>query len=499
MNIAPTLPRALLAILLVALLVVAPRPSGAEGDAPNPEDAKRKAMESKRKDVSKKSASAHATLGDWCHGKKLFEAALAEFKRSLEFDPDQSKARERLGFVKKDGQWSEDPKKAPKKKDEAPESTKYALLDEYKLKAKKEADTLANSWCDFGDYCKKAGFETEAKDAWRVAIDYARDHAKAREALGFKKEASGAWVDAGDRAEKDAMQKKAAEVAGGEVIQKETADDKVLGKKTTKRQSTHFFFQTTLPEALLPELIKLAELTRDQFYAEFEVPTDRNLVEKIVWGVLLNTKEEHDKWIDGMMDGSDGNRDWYKRGGGFWKPEPPQYEGYKGQESDEGVKDFVVHYTAHVFFHYYMIPKSDNVKPWLYEGMGHYFTHKIMRTGLTNCIVQSTGGGGKKGVPRDSDYWKQFIREAVTTGADPEMNRVMIVGVNELDGETLVKAWSVLDFLMTTRKKDFFTFLERLKEADGTDKGQEEALKSALGWGYAELDHEWELYVKKNY
>ncbi len=487
-----------LAALLVALAFALPVGLRAEGDSPSPEEAKRKSYESKVAAARKKAASMHASLADWCHGKKLYEPAFAEYQRVLQWDPNHSKARDRLGFSKQGEEWIEDPKKKDKvkRKDEASDNVRYALLDEYKNKAKKDGGSVADAFFDVGEWCRKNGLETEANENLRTAIDYEKDHAKAREALGFKK-SGGAWVGAEDRAEKEAMQKKAAAAEGGASIDKSTADDKAVGTKLTKRQSTHFFLQTTLADPVLAELVKLAETTRSEFHTLFDVPEGRELVDGLIWGILLKEQKEYHAWIDGMVDGSEGNRDQLKRTGGHCKYEPPQYVGYEDEIS--GTRDFVVHYTTHVLHHYYMSPAPGVMQPWLYEGMAHYFSHRLLRTALTNCFVQATGNTNKAGVPRDSDYWKQFIREAVVNGRDPDMRIVMTAGINQLDGEMLVKAWSVLEWLMSTRKKEFFSFFEALKSTDGSGPQQEGALKETLGWAYADLDHHWREHVRKNY
>ncbi len=492
------MPRALRLVLALALLLPFSGALRAQADDPAPEDPKRKTYEGKVKDARKKAASKHSDLGEWLYGKKLYAESIPEYERALSYDADHSKARERMGFVKKEGGgWNADPKKAPKRKSECPEEKKYAYLDEFANKVKKEGHELAEVFWSLGDWCKKNGFAAEAEDACRMCIDHERDHAKAREALGFKKDSGGAWVGASDRAEKDAMGKKAASASEGRPIQKATADDKAIGATLTKRESAHFFFQTSSPDKLLAECVRLAETTREEFYTQFEIPADRVLVEGLVWGILLTKQAEYHAWIDQMVDGSQGNRDQLKRTGGHLKHEPPQYIGYHDDENS--TKDFVVHYTIHVLHHYYMNPAAGAMQPWLYEGTGHYFSHRLLRTGLTNCFTQATGDTSKKGVPRDSDWWKQFIREAVVGGRDPEMRILMTAGINQLDGEMLVKAWSVIEWLMGTKRSEMLAFHEALKSTDGKAESQESALKAAFGAGYIELDQAWREYVRKSY
>lgn len=50
-------------------------------------------------------AEAHYKLGLWCLDAKLFREASGEFRKAIAIHPDHAGARERLGYVRKDGQW----------------------------------------------------------------------------------------------------------------------------------------------------------------------------------------------------------------------------------------------------------------------------------------------------------------------------------------------------------------------------------------------------------
>lgn len=50
-------------------------------------------------------AAGHYALGLWCTEKKLFREARQEFEKTLAIAPDHKSARERLGYVLKDGKW----------------------------------------------------------------------------------------------------------------------------------------------------------------------------------------------------------------------------------------------------------------------------------------------------------------------------------------------------------------------------------------------------------
>ncbi|MBL7222454.1 MAG: hypothetical protein ISS72_01245 [Candidatus Brocadiae bacterium] len=52
-----------------------------------------------------KDAAGHFALGLWCTEQKLFREARQEFEKTIALDPDHKGARERLGYVYRDGKW----------------------------------------------------------------------------------------------------------------------------------------------------------------------------------------------------------------------------------------------------------------------------------------------------------------------------------------------------------------------------------------------------------
>lgn len=55
--------------------------------------------------VEEKDADGHFALGLWCTDQKLFGEARKQFEAAVAADPNHKSAREKLGFVSKDGKW----------------------------------------------------------------------------------------------------------------------------------------------------------------------------------------------------------------------------------------------------------------------------------------------------------------------------------------------------------------------------------------------------------
>ncbi|MBI3273292.1 MAG: hypothetical protein HYZ53_30160 [Planctomycetes bacterium] len=485
----------------VALLALAAL-SRAWGDdppkTPTPEEKLRQSYESRLRDRSRDAASARVAAAEFCYGKKLYEVAALEYELALKLDPTNAKAHERLGYKKTAAGWEEKPSGTAKRKNECPANEVNNLTSDYNDRTRKTYPKIADEFFELGKWCRERKLEEEAKGAWREALGFAPDHAKAREALGFKKEGD-KWVSADDRAAADAMKKKVAGAKEGEEIAQPSEDEKKLGFPLAKRKGAHFVLQAAFGQDDVKEWMKLAEAAFDDFHALLEVPADHPVVEEPITGFLLDTKSQHEAYVDKLTDGSPGQKDFMKKGGGQVEFSPPRFEGWKGGAAKEELADITVHMSVHVLFQYYMALGADNVMPWLYESMAYTFTVRLRRSALTHCITQSTGGGGKEEMPRDAGHWKQAMKESVRKGQDPAVDRMLTAGINSIQGDLLLKGWSMLDWMLATRKEAFLKFLSTMKEAPKDGKAQLTAWKAAFGKSPEECEVEWRAWVLSTY
>jgi hypothetical protein len=95
-------------------------------------------------------------LAEWCNDEGLRDLAEAEWERTLKIDPDHAVAREKLGYVKKDGKWIEDERRETRKR------IRLALSG---LKLPKERPKPKNEWE------KKALDFLMYRENWYTALD----------------------------------------------------------------------------------------------------------------------------------------------------------------------------------------------------------------------------------------------------------------------------------------------------------------------------------------
>ena len=82
-------------------------------------------------------------------------------------------------------------------------------------------------------------------------------------------------------------------------------------------------------------------------------------------------------------------------------------------------------------------------------------------------------------------------------GKDPDINAVLkCKNFAELSGPETVKAWSIVDFLMSDHRDKFIEFCKDLRAS--TDNG-ESSFKKVFGWTPQDLDNRWRAYAKQAY
>jgi hypothetical protein len=163
----------------------------------------------------------------------------------------------------------------------------------------------------------------------------------------------------------------------------------------------------------------------------------------------------------------------------------------------EDMRNHLVHCTGHFTVRAFSrgVPHTP---AWLTEAWGHYCEHAKLGQGHVACSQRAQYGGaggiadkGKFSTKDAKDRCRGIIREGT---AEPMAN-LSKLDLNSLNGDHLAKGWSVVEWLMSTRKAQFIAWLEAMNKM-----AQEEALGSAIdGWNFAKLDEEWEAYVKAKY
>lgn len=452
--------------------------------------------------ANRKWADEHAALGEFCAGKKLFREAVGEYSTALLRWPAHAAARAYLGYKPQDAGWVEDPAAQVKRANEVTGDTEARLLREYE-------DRLARlgkrAGADYGQIAQAfvagARRKEEAEKLWQLALDYDSEHVQAREALGFKKE-EGRWVGAEERAERERIAQAVKQASDGQEVADESAVERAVGMKLTKRQSDHFVIQAYCDPVRTKELVRLAETTWAEFHALTEM---KKPILGRIEGLVFQTSGQHEKYVEKVSPAPAAQKENMKRLAGDLNWDPLRFEGYESDRGPGYPRDFTVHDTAHLLLLGYSEVPGAKLKAWLYEGMALYFTERITHTAIQFCVASadpksgsSAQGGGGAAAKRDltdTKTWRKMLKEQVRADQTYGLPSLVQAGTDAMSQAMAVQSWSLVEFLLTRHRKEFLVFVSGLR----VGKEQGAAMRDAMGVGFVELEREWKRYVLANY
>ncbi|NUN47569.1 MAG: hypothetical protein HUU15_01900 [Candidatus Brocadiae bacterium] len=440
-----------------------------------------------------RAAKEHVSLARFAWSRKLYKVAFEQNVRAAELDPANAEAQKGAGRKLDGGVWKDDPASTVKKVNEGSESDREAALRALEEKRKPAFVKIVKDLEGLAESAAKGGLAREAEETWKFLLEYDTDHAKARAALGYEKQ-DNRWVPPEDVKKRAEGGKKIAGAKEGEEYAEQTATEKATGWKLTKRRSANFLVTGLYTDSQIRELVRCAEGARAAFLEEFRV--EEGGLDFQVEFVFVQTKSEHETFVDTCDQIEPHNRTNYRNLGGFTKFRPAHFsEVVQGGGDWAYVKDVCVHDTIH---HQFAAWSGVDTRAWLDEGMAYWFTDRLLKTAETRCIAFSmTGGGGGGGRSFDNPLdWKGLVREMIQDGTNPPIDEVMEGHINSLNARKGCKAWSLVDFMMTKHRDRFFAFIDHLRN----DVKQEEAIREAFGVkGYRELDELWKDWVFEAY
>ncbi len=456
------------------------------GDPPDPKSEWQKKWDA----AVKNAAREHAGLAKIAWSRKLFAVAFEDNSKAATLDPANADAQKGLGKKNEGGVWIDDPKATVKKTNEGKENeidTAKAALED---KRKSAYARILKELEGVGDFAAKNKLGDDEKKTWRLVLEYDENHEKARKALGFEKQ-DGRWVAPDDVTKRKEGGKKIAGADEGKPDENPSQVEGRTGWKTTKRRSAHYFIEGLYSDGEIKELVRCAEGARTAFLETFELKAD-DLNESVDM-VFVKTEEQHAKFIDTCEEVQDKGA--FKKTGGVTLYNPTHMsEAVQGGGDWDYVKDVCCHDAIH---HLFAMWAGNVGNAWLDEGLSYWFTDRLLKSAETHCIQFALSGGGGGGKSWDNVLdWRGLIKEMLATNANPDIQEVMEGHINSLNAKKGCKAWSLVDYMLQARKKEFFKFIELMQ---GETK-QEDALKQAFGVsGYKEFDEKWREWVGKTY
>jgi hypothetical protein len=397
-----------------------------------------------------------------------------------------------MGYKKtEDGKWEDDPTAKQefgnKKKGEDAAKVQKGWNDKVETAGK----DLSRQWSDLALWCKKNTLEKESADAFRKALEYDPGNATARKELGYEKVGkSGVWISKFERELRKEMKDGIAKAPQGTDSTAESDVEKALGVKTKKRESGHFVIES--PHMSGPDMISIMQHVEHAYAMYHKIFGQEDLFGgRKMTHVILKDKPQHERYIDAFRKGSAAEIDLSKKSTGSMGF--PRSEQNQETRPIESVRDMAVHSTIQMLSNLY----TKGEHHWLHEGTSYHFTRLMLDTAATYCVDLAGTSPANRGKDyKDPDDWPIVCKVWVRENKDPDMLAILkCTNVQELDGAETVKAWSLIEFLITEHRERFIKLCSAL--GSGTDV--EKAFKEVFEWSVEDLDRRWKTYVKASY
>jgi hypothetical protein len=425
-------------------------------------------LDKKLGDIDRSNPDALAEVAGWAKDQKMRAWQLLA-REVLKNDPNNEKANTILGHTKVGNRWY-------KSKSEADAARKAELEADMKAKG---FIKLPGGWISKEDkplYDKdKSAFELDDNGVYR-------DKATVMKERGLTL-VKGKWVRGASPADAADMEE----------------FRKVVGEEILIVQFDHFRLCMMNTDAKkIEELGNMCEKTYAWCLKEFGKPADYDIWQRrkaTFWAI--KDKKTRDAWLKAWRAkyGFDqATYDFFLNGSGNF------YSSLLGcvvLENNDDIRNFLLHGIGHFMIDHFS-HGLQGTPPWLHEAWGNYCEHVNLGAGHIACSTKSNYGGaggvvdkGKFNTKDAKDRCRGIIREG---NAEP-MTNMSKLDLNSLTGDHLAKGWSVVEWMMNNRKKEFVEWLQGMNRAS-----QEEALAAAIsGWNFAKMDEEWEAYVKAKY
>jgi hypothetical protein len=373
------------------------------------------------------------------------------------------------------------------------------------------------------DEAKKKAYEERMKADGRVKVgsgDKAGWIAKEdkpgydRDPKKYMKDETGLY-----RRIEDVMREQGKELVKGDWVRAATAEDKAdcaqfkvdFEADCVGLTSTHFrIFSSEHGVKQVESFLDLAEKNYAWFKTQVGMAPEDELFPHGARGQIWLVKDRRafDKFVNKWGASRFGmSADWINyitqpgRGGGVHSGLGLHAINAVEQLDESGVKSSVVHNSSHMLIDWFVRMPGKGAPEWLTEAWGHYAEEHFTGIGQQTCVTKANYGAGggisdKKFTTKDA---KDHCKGMVLDGSDDVFQSIAKKDLNGLNGDDLAKGYTIVDWMMKTRPKDFVKFMSSMRAGEDEKTIQSEALKAGLGWDYDQLDGEWRKYVKAKF
>ncbi|MCE9581143.1 MAG: hypothetical protein K8T20_01370, partial [Planctomycetes bacterium] len=306
---------------------------------------------------------------------------------------------------------------------------------------------------------------------------------RAMSKLGWRK-VNGVMLSAAEADAREAMAKKVGETGGGKAMDATSDVEEKTEQTFSKRRSAHFYFEGQFTDGEIRALVRVAEASRAVFVEAFQVPQETDPA--FLSGVFLRHEGDHAKFLEKCTTAGALERKAAMELPSWEEFDPPRVEVWLGARPFETLRDEVARAVTRYAFH--DLTQMPSTPEWLSQGVSAWIGDRVLGSALS-CFPRGAGQGLRDA--QTTLRWRRLVRQWVEEGTVPSFHDVSHAAPGELTFEMTVKAWSVVDWLMTAKRARLYDFLARCRTGSSG-----KALRRALGAkDNAELDTMWSAWV----
>ena len=414
-----------------------------------------------------KDAPGLSDLAAWAKGKGFKSEVELVWKKVLELDPQNVKARKALGHVRVGAVWMTPEEKAAADKAAADAAQRAKGLVEHdgRWVTPQEKEALEKGLMKDGD-------EWVSEDEW---------HRRRGE-----QKVGDVWVRVGE--------------AEGKV--RSAAIAKAVEAPLVYLWGPHLDFSHELEPAQGEAVLAAAERTATAFERLLRPGDGDGLTGIRVEVVACHKAPAYARYADSVATTEGiakmaGFETWSKtvaRQRAFWWPHPRALQGhYLFPNTMEVLTSGVCHVLVQNLLNRYRF--NWRFSPaWLQQGLAYHLEMEAVGRSDTYAVGASgVAGGGDPAAWQDSKQWKTQLKALVLANQDTPFPRIAASKQDGLTLPDLVKTWSVVDLLVKLDRAKFKAFVDGTKVRD---KPEEDALKEAYGFDFRALETRWRAYVQ---
>jgi hypothetical protein len=399
------------------------------------------------------------SLGNFAFSSDLKETALSFWKEALEFDPENRKSREGLGFERKGDAWTPNEAKVEKAKEYEDSFRGEKKRGEMDKRQKETYAAIGKLFAELGVLADRAGEKDAAVLHWKKALFYDDQNPVANERTGAKK-IDNRWYSERSLAHKEfekvykatlaKCQKMPVAVAGCDEV---SGIPKAAGIKVQCFSSKNFRVETTLPPAEMKEMLVWLERSRQLFIDLFQVPEHLlNYEGNPVVFVFGSTPEHKDRFVDAAAGIPENEKSFKKK---FTQIEITSRLIIGFHENAEGATRSAVHTSTHSFSR----DTLGNHSPWLFEALANAVSAAIKQADLHVCFSGKGSTGGTKTDRIGLEQAPGVLRDLIRDRKDTPLGEFVKLPADALTAAQIAKAWSVVMYLVETDRtqaRDYF-------------------------------------------